>query len=298
MSGIDRLDLKQLRVLVGLLRERNVSRLAEQMSLTQQAVSEHLRKLRDLFEDRLFIRQGNQMLPTPRALAIGARADQLLRDIESLTQPERFSPSSYQGVFHLSVTDYALQAILPSLLRELRQEAPGLKMVVRDFKTDQIEAQLHTGEVDLALAFPDFVPPSLVTLTLFQDRHIAVAGAESPWLEQHFTLQALAALPQLVISPSKANLRGSHDDWFARQGLARNIVMSIPSFKAAPDLLYTTDMIALYPERLLPNDKVRPLQIAIDLPPFSIIAAWHPRTADSAIHQWVLKKLEKIGEAC
>jgi DNA-binding transcriptional LysR family regulator len=108
------------------------------------------------------------------------------------------------------------------------------------------------------------------------------------------TLSQVAAHAQLVVSPSRANLRGSHDQWFAEKGLKRNIVMSVPSFSAVPDILHTTDMIAFYPSRLLPSNKVKELEVEALPPTFKVIAAWHPRTADSGIHRWLIEQLRNL----
>lgn len=296
MNGINRLDLKQLRVLDALLRERNLSRVAAEMGLTQQAISEQLRKLRDLFDDRLLVRQGNAMVPTPTALELGGRICVILDAVDNLLEPTDFDPTHYEGVFNISATDYALEAILPPFLQVVRREAPGLKLIVSDFEAEQTEAQLTSGELDLVLSFPDFIPPSLPRLKLFDDCHTCVAGIDNPLHSQMLDIHRIAELPQLVVSPSRDSLQGSHDNWFAGQGLSRNIVMSVPSFKAAPDILYTTDLIAFYPSQLLPNDKVKPLNTDVKPPSFEVIAAWHTRTENSRLHQWIVNKLRQIAQ--
>ena len=116
MNGMNRLDIKQLRVLQALLDLQNLSQVARKMGLTQQAISEQLRKLRDLFDDRLFIRQGNSMVATPKALAMRQPIDEILKQLEVLLEPEVFTPQTYKGVFTISATDYATQALLPHLV--------------------------------------------------------------------------------------------------------------------------------------------------------------------------------------
>ncbi|MGO1296998.1 MAG: LysR family transcriptional regulator [Vibrio sp.] len=291
MNGMQRLDVKQLRILKALLIEKNLSRVANRMGLTQQAISEQLRKLREVFADRLFVRQGNSMVPTPLALELGVKIHTILADIDSLYQINEFSPATYSGVITMSATDYAIEAVLPSFLRIVREQAPYLKLIVTDFESDQLSTKLTSGELDLALTFPPFVASDIPWAHLFDEQHICVASACSPLHEQApLSLEFVASLPQLVISPSKANLKGSHDRWFAEQGLARNIVMSLPSFKGAPDVLYTTDMIAFYPSRLLPNSKVIPIAMDIQPPKFEVVVAWHPRTQNSQIHQWLINQ--------
>lgn len=294
MNGISRLDLKQLRVLKALLQERNLSRVADTMGLTQQAISEQLRKLRDIFDDPLFVRQGNSMVPTPTAEKLGGKIGGILAQVESLLQPEVFDPASYRGTFSISATDYAIQAVLPSLLEVVRKAAPSLKLIVRDFETDNLNQLMAAGEIDLALTFPEFIPDNLRSKRLFEEQHICVAGKKSPWKNQRLTLAQLAELPQLIISPSRANLRGSHDEWFAGRGLKRNIVMSVPSFAVAPDIIAATNTLAFYPSRLLPNRKVVALDLDTLPPKFEVIAAWHNRCNSSPLHRWVIEELLRL----
>jgi DNA-binding transcriptional LysR family regulator len=294
MNGISRLDLKQLRVLSALLKLRNLSQVARKMGLTQQAISEQLRKLRDLFDDRLFIRQGNSMVPTPKALALQAPIEQILKQLEQLLIPQQFTPQHYKGVFTISATDYAIQALLPQLLAVTRREAPGLKLIVRDFASDNVNQLISAGELDLLISFPEFIPDNLIYVSLFEEQHICIAGKNTEFANCKRSLADIAAQPQLVVSPSRANLRGSHDQWFAEKGLKRNIVMSVPGFSAVPELLNSTDLIAFYPSRLLPNAQVTTIAVDALPPPFKVIAAWHPRSSHSDIHRWIVAKLKAI----
>lgn len=294
MNGINRLDIKQLRVLQALLDLKNLSKVARKMGLTQQAISEQLRKLRDLFDDRLFIRQENSMVPTPKALSMQQPINDILRQLEVLLEPDVFTPQTYKGVFMISATDYATQALLPQLFNLTRREAPNLKLIVRDFASDNINQLIAANELDLLLTFPEFIPNNLSYVTLFEEQHLCITGYKNEFATKVLTLAQIAAHPQLVVSPSRANLRGSHDQWFAEKGLKRNIVMSVPSFSAVPDILHTTDMIAFYPARLLPNSKVKVLKVEALPPTFKIIAAWHPRTNDSGIHRWLIDQLRDL----
>lgn len=297
MNGDSGLELKQLRILDALLHERNLSRVASRMGLTQQAISEQLRKMRERFGDRLFIRQGNGMVPTPLAEELGLKASRILQDVDAMLNPEVFNPARYRGTFSISANDYAIQAILPQLLEIVRRAAPQMKVILRDFESDNLNQLMASGEIDLALTFPAFIPESMPYLTLFEEQHICIAARNSHLLGQELTLKDIAPLPQLIVSPSRANLRGSHDEWFALQGLKRNIVMSVPSFSAAPDIIGATDMVAFFPSRLLPNPKVSPLIVDTLTPKFEVIAAWHNRTRNSPVHRWMIDQLKVLGMA-
>lgn len=290
---LNRLDIKQLQILQGLLQEQNLSRVAAKMGLTQQAISEQLRKLRDLFDDPLFVRQSNGVIPTALAESLGTKITPILRDIEALFNKSSFEPKDQTGTFKISASDYAMVVILPSLLTKLRQQAPNLKIIISEFESDNLNGLMTAGDIDLALTFPDFIPNDMPSAFLFKEHHVCVASHKSPLLNKPLSLADIAPLPQLVISLARNNLRGSADDWFRKQGLTRNVVMSIPSFYAALNIIESTNIIAFLPSRLLPSSKVETLQLSETPPSFDLVAAWHKRSNTSQLHQWILSLLQQ-----
>ena len=119
MNGINRLGIKQLRVLQLLLQERNLSKVANIMGLTQQAISEQLKKLRHTFDDDMFIRTSNGVMPTQVAENMEHQVNQILADIDNLIAGEQFNPAALSGVLQISSSDYALVTILPMLLKQV-----------------------------------------------------------------------------------------------------------------------------------------------------------------------------------
>ncbi|MGY0218771.1 LysR family transcriptional regulator [Endozoicomonadaceae bacterium StTr2] len=294
MSSIDRLDIRQLRVFRAVLQERNLSRVASLMGLTQQAVSNHLRKLRDVFEDPLFIRSGHGMIPTPKAEQLGAKLDSVFVELESLLEQSSFEPASLNGVYTICATDYAQSVVLPVLLSEIRKQAPHLKIIVRDFEIDDLDHLMSSGAIDLTLTFPEFIPAHYPYQVLFEEHHVCVAGKHSQLANEPLSIARIASLPQLIVSPSRANLRGSHDRWFEQRGGKRNIVMSVPFFAAAADCIKNTDMIAFLPSRLLPDERLTRLELDETPPGFEVIAAWHMRSSRDPLHRWILDLLKAL----
>ncbi|MBN8241323.1 MULTISPECIES: LysR family transcriptional regulator [Gammaproteobacteria] len=293
MSDISRVDLKQLRVFKILLKERSVTRAASQMGMTQQAVSAQLSKLRDAFQDRLFIRSGQGVIPTPLAEQLEPRVNAVFESIDRLMAPDDFNPTTVEATYVISATDYAVAVVLPRLMMKLRKLAPGLKLIVRDFESDRLYALLASGDVDLALTFPAFVPESCQTQWLFSEHHVCVTRKDSPLLARPLTIGDVAGLPQLIVSPTRANLIGSADEWFASNGYKRNVVMSVPSFSAAPVCVASTDCIAFLPSRILPNPLVKEIELDQSPPCFDVIAAWHSRSSQDPLHSWILTLLQQ-----
>ncbi|ASJ70716.1 LysR family transcriptional regulator [Granulosicoccus antarcticus] len=288
MSKIDRLEIRQLRILQALLREKNVSRVAQQVGLTQQAVSDQLRKLRDIFDDRLFLRKSNGLIPTPMAEQLGEKIEAILHDFEQLLTPDSFEPHLIDSTYVIAATDYAQQVVLPDLLSKIRQQAPRLKIIIQDLDIDTLNDAMVAGRVNLVVAFPDFVPSNYPCITLFTEHHVCVASKTSSVVGKKLSLEAIARHPQIIASPSRPNFRGSIDSWFEQFGLERNVVISAPCFSIVPLYLETTDAIAFLPSRALIDSKLATIELKESPVSFEVITAWHPRSNQDPLHNWVV----------
>lgn len=293
MNELDRLDIKQLRIFQALIREKNVSKVAGQVGLTQQAVSEQLKKLRYIFNDRLFLRKANGFISTPYAEELSVKIDKLLSDFQTLLSPAIFDPATIKGTFVIAATDYAQQVVLPTLISKLRKKSPNLKLIIRDFEIDLLNELMESAKVNLAIAFPDFIPESYPQIKLFEEHHICVTSPKSPLVNKNPSLSDIASYPNIIASPSRPNFKGSIDDWFKKFGLKRNVMISAPCFSVVPLYLETTDAIAFLPSRAI--EKLDLTEIKIDQSPdkFDVIAAWHPRYSEDATQKWVVSLLQE-----
>jgi len=279
-------------VFQAIVRERNASKAANQLGLTQQAVSEHLKKLRDVFDDRLFLRKTNGFVPTPFAEELSVGVDKLLNDFEVLLSPTNFDPKTISGTFVIAATDYAQQVVLPALISKLRLQSPNLKLIVRDFEIDMLHELMESGKVNLAIAFPDYIPESYPIVKLFEEHHVCVASPNASISQITPSLEEVANYPSIIASPSRPNFKGSIDDWFKQFGLKRNIVVSAPCFSIVPMYLETTDSISFLPSRAIKGLDL--VEITLEQSPdkFDVIAAWHPRYNDDVLQRWVVSLLQ------
>jgi len=293
MNKLDRLDIKQLRIFQALVREKNASKAADQIGLTQQAVSEQLKKLRDIFNDRLFIRKTNGFVPTPYAETLSPKIDKLLNDFQTLLNPAAFNPATQDGTFVIAATDYAQQVVLPDTISKLQELAPSLKIIIRDFELDKLHDLMENGKVNLAIAFPDYIPHSYPVVKLFEEHHVCVTAKTSSFKHKKPTLAQVAAYPCIITSPSRANFKGSIDDWFKQHNLIRNVVISAPCFSVVPLYLEKTDAIAFLPSRAISDLGLREIKLKQTPKSFDVIAAWHPRYNEDALQQWVISLLRE-----
>ncbi|WP_321963399.1 LysR family transcriptional regulator [Paraburkholderia sp. J7] len=296
------LDLNLLRALDALLDERNVTRAAQRLSLTQPAVSAMLTRLRESFGDPLFVRSQRGIVPTERALQLAAPLKQVLSEIEQMLQPQAFAPAEAEMTLTLASTDYALRAVVVPFLARLRESAPGVRAVIVPVQHERLQAQLESGDVDMALITPETAPADLHARRLFDERYVCVMRADHPAAARRLTLERFCALDHALVSYAGASLSGVTDEALARVGRARRVTVSVNSFLVLPDILLTSDLIAVVPSRLVKDARGSAQGLAViepplEIPGFTKTLAWHERTHRSPGHQWVRALLFETCEA-
>lgn len=286
---IRHLDFNLLKTLDALLDERSVTRAAERLSLTQPAVSGMLTRLRESFDDPLFVRAQRGMVPTLRAEQLAAPVKQLLGDIEHLLRPHAFDPATADMTISIASTDYALRAVVVPFLSALRAQAPNIRVAVQPVDAQQLPGQLERGDIDLALVTPDSIAPGLHGAALFEERYVCVMRAEHPDATgKSLTLERFCALDHALVSPSGGGFQGVTDQALAHIGQSRRVTVSVNSFLVVPDILRSSDLIAVVPRRLaLHAEGLAVFEPPLEIPGFTKTVAWHERTQHDPGQQWV-----------
>jgi DNA-binding transcriptional LysR family regulator len=150
LKALKRIDLNLLVALQVLLEESNVSRAADRLFITQPAMSKTLGRLRDVFNDPLFIRGPHGIRPTPRALELKTALGSVLEDIDTLIAPVVFDPSNFVGEVSIAVSEFIGIAIVPLLMKELQNEAPSLHIKTMSRIEHQLD-HLADGDLDIAI---------------------------------------------------------------------------------------------------------------------------------------------------
>ena len=190
--------------------ERNVSRVAARLSLTQPTVSGMLNRLRDMFDDPLFIRAQRGVLPTPRAQALAEPLKQWLADANALVRPAIFDPKLTELTFTISVNDYLQYALIVPLVGVLRREAPNIRLAIKPVIADLSRA-LMRGEIDLAVTIPEVVPPEARSYLLYKERYIGVVRSEHPLAGAAISLEDFCRYEHVLVSPTGGAFEGTTD---------------------------------------------------------------------------------------
>lgn len=286
---IRKLDLNLLRALDALLDERSVTRAADRLALTQPAVTGMLNRLRESFDDPLFVRAQRGIVPTPRAEQLAVPIKQLLADVECMLQPQAFDPLTANMTVKLASTDYALRAIVVPFLSVLRQRAPNIRVSVLPIDDQGLQLQLDRGDIDLALVTTEATASGLRAKLLFDESYVCVMRSDHPdAANDTLSLDRFCALDHVLVSPSGGGFLGVTDEALKKVGRSRRVTVSVTSFLVLPEILMVSDLIAVVPRRLaVRHDGLTLVEPPVEIPGFSKMLAWHERTHRDACYQWI-----------
>ena len=286
-------DLNLLRVFRAVYIARNVRRAAEQIGLSQPAVSHGLTRLRLQLKDPLFVRAPGGVMPTARAHHFARSAEAALAMVETaLDETEHFDPLTSERRFVLHMSDLGQGEFLPVLMEHLHTHAPHLRIEATQLPLDDVLPALEQNRIDLALGYlPDVRGTEHEQMIV--DRYVILARKSHPHAATLGTRRGLQQLEYIVSlshpEPAKA---------LTRLGLAEQVRMTLPHYGAAPDVLCRTDLAVIIPERpALRYAKNFPLvirELRIDLPPLEIWVHWYWRMAHDPGHRWLRETLSGL----
>ena len=308
--NISRIDLNLLVYLDVLLREKNVTRAADQLGITQPAMSNGLRRLRDLFNDPLLIRTSEGMTPTERAAELQPLVREVLSKVEMVVQPGDFDAAQSDRVFRIMASDYAESTLFPRLLEKIRQQAPFISLDILT-PSDVSFLDVEKGKIDMAINRFDQLPRSFHQVTLWRDNFACLMSAGNPALD-NFNLDAYLAARHIWVSktgmgvgtgmsPRDVQKLGWVDEALADIGRQRHIRIFTRHYQVAALLAQQPDLIATLPMRaaLLYTDDTR---LAIRRPPFPIVPielkmAWSPLLQHNPGHIWLRRLISEVAQA-
>jgi DNA-binding transcriptional LysR family regulator len=245
------LDLNLLVALDALLTTRSVSRAAEQLNLSQPALSAALGRIRDFFGDPMLVAKGKRMYPTAYAEALFPQVREALVGIEALISTSTdFDPATSNRTFRLAASDYIVVALLAPLIARLAHSAPGIRIETLMPGDDSI-AQLQEGKLDLMVAPEEFVSRDHPADLLAEEQHLVVGWKENPLFASPLTEQDFYASGHVAVAFGHRRTASFADRHLAVLGQDRRIEVTASSFTAVPWLIRNTMRIALMHERLV-----------------------------------------------
>lgn len=306
--NIAKVDLNLLVYLDVLLREGSVTRAANQLSITQPAMSNGLKRLRDLFKDPLLVRTSEGMTPTKRALELQPVIRDVLSKLESSIQPETdFDPATSNRTFRIMTSDYAESTLLLELVGRLGKIAPNITLDLIT-PSDVTFHDVEQGKVDMAINRFDELPLSFHQKVIWYDSFSCVLSASHPLVNQKWDLDSYLSAQHIWVSktgfgvgvgidPNEVQKLGWVDAELTKLGKQRAIRVFTRHYHAALQIAKTQNLVATLPgkaARLFKDDpEVVVKDPPFDIPPIALKMAWSALLHHDAGHIW-LRRL--IGE--
>jgi DNA-binding transcriptional LysR family regulator len=302
------LDLNLLRVFDEVMSERNLTRAAANLSMTQPAVSNALRRLRDALHDELLVRSGYGVQPTPRAIELWPAVRAALEGLRAAVQPGAgFEPERSREAFVLAMADATAALLMPPLVRRLEAEAPGVSLRVRPLLTRDPRVLLAGGELDAAIGhFPAAVaaigmaaiqegtPDPIEFQRLYDGEYVCVMRAGHPLARAPLDLDRYCSARHLLVSFSGRPF-GFVDEALAALGRRRRVVLTVNQFFTAGQVVAETDLLTVLPHRFVPSTGIASQLVTrtlpMELPIVHVDVLWHRRHDLRPAHAWLRRAI-------
>jgi len=301
------LDLNLLRVFDEVMAVRNITRAAETLAMTQPAVSNALRRLREALDDELVTRSGYGITPTPRAIALWPAVREALASLQANIAPDAFDPTTSRQNFVLAMADATAALLIPPLVRFVESNATNVTLRVLPLTTRDPRPLLQAGEVDLAVGyFPAVVadinlhtmqsgaPDSFSHTLLYSGEYVCVMRKGHPLaanLERTpLTLDEYCAAHHLLVSFSGRPF-GFVDEALAAINRSRRVVLTVNQFFTAGRVVVGSDLLTVLPRHFLPStgmrDEIAVVELPFEVPPVRVDMVWHRRMQAQAAQLWL-----------
>lgn len=306
------LDLNLLRVFDEVMAERSLTRAARNLSLTQPAVSNALRRLRDALGNELVRRSGQGMEPTPRALTLWPAVRDALRQLQHSLAPDRFVPAEADNTFVLAMADATAAEIIPRLVDIIEAEAPGISLRVVPLATRDPRKLLDDEAIDLAVGYFPAVMADLTARAqvgkavafdhrrLYDGEYVCVMRAHHPLASGPMTLNRFCAARHLLVSFSGRPF-GFIDEALSALGRERRVVLTVNQFFTAGRVVANSNLLTVLPRHFVAVTGIakalvlRALPFAV--PPVQVDALWHNRHEQTSAHRWLRQAIGRSAQA-
>ena len=295
-------DLNLLRVFDALMRERSATRAGERVGLSQPAVSAALGRLRHLLGDELFVRQGNEMVPTPRALALGEPVRDALGRIElALVEGARFDPAAEQRGFTLLGSDFFSMLMMPRLSETVAQAAPDITLHLLDSARGDVDRLLIDDEIDMAIERPLELPDWVSRQPLFRGPFVVIAAKSHPDLAaagvhagEPIPIDLYCALPHALRSID-GSTSSPVSEALAAIGRRRRVVLTLPQFYGVGLAVSRGRLLAAVPvqfARAVAGELALGIyRTPIPIPVQKVHLYWHRRHDHEPAHRWLREQV-------
>lgn len=289
--NIGAVDLNLLKTFIVIWELRSLTAAADRLHLTQPAVSHALRRLREMFDDPLFVRSTSAMVPTETAIRLHEPIARALGIInEALHSHASLDPATATRTFHLVMSDMSCSHVLPLLMEELAHAAPHVSLEVQQMAMENLGAAMRNGDIDLAFGYLPGLSEDCQSQLVLYDDYVCMLRKTHPLAHQVLTMDKLLQLRYVYASTNTTGHQLA-EDVLRNAGVKRDFALRMPHFTVAPQIVRNTDLALFLPRSIAERHNLDHACVLLDLPlempriPVSIYT--HVRfAADSGI-QWL-----------
>jgi DNA-binding transcriptional LysR family regulator len=292
-------DLNLLKAFDAILIEGAITRAGSRIGLSQPAMSAALVRLRELFEDRLFVRTPGGMEPTGRARELAGPIQRALREIEdALRNSPEFDPAGTRRTFVVGMTEYAEIALVERLTELLRQQSNSIDLRLRAIAKVEYVELLDERAIDAFVGYADEVPSRFLSTSLLNDPLVLLARRGHPIFKTQISMEDLVKWPQILVSPT-GEARGAVDPILKRSGVERRVALTVGTYLGIPLALQNSDLTSNVPNQIVARlSKVLPLRSA-PLPFHHVVASelvWHSRNETDRAQNWLRRLIREAAQ--
>lgn len=292
------LDLNLLVAFDALARHQSVTRAAEAIGLSQPATSAALARLRALFGDPLFVRAGQDMKPTPRAIELAEPVRQVMETVSAeILNLSAFDASSSVRTFTIVTPDIGEVTLMPQVAAECARLAPGVNLRSRSMPREQAGAALESGQADIALGFfPDLRRAGFFQQRLFRMRYVCIVCRTRPLVGGRLTARAFLAAKHVVVRPQGRDHQ--FEQFLLQRRLHRRVVIEVSHFMSLLAIVPGTDLVATIPEDIAEmiarHVDICILEVPLHPPTIEVQQFWHRRFHKDAGNVWLRSCIHRL----
>lgn len=292
---LDRVDLNLLVVLNAIYTEKNLTKAAKILCLSQPAVSNALTRLRKTLNDELFIRTPTGMTPTPLSNNIIVRVREALNLMnEVLSDNEKFIPELSTKTFRFSMSDFAQSLILPELMSQFQLLAPGMSIESYYLSRKEQRSAMEAGQLDLAIDVPLLQDNKLLHNPLLCDSYVCVMNTRHPARKEQLTLKKYLTLQHVHVS-SRPQGRGQVDLALHKLSKARQIKLRVANYLIAQQVIKDSLLVATVPISLAKHLNLPYLPMPFDIPPLELHLCWHKNAQRDPANIWLRQLVSQLS---
>lgn len=287
----NKVDLNLFVVFDAIYTERNLTRAAESLHLTQPTLSHSLGRLREALNDDLFVRTPKGMTPTPLAENIIGRIRESLRLMDaSILEGHLFDPATSDRVFRISMNEVAETQLLEDLVDELQKTAPTITLQSYYAPRRELALALSSGQLELAIDIFERADPELYRTKLYTERYICLVRPDHPHVGNDLSLEQYLRLEHIHVSDRRQG-PGHVDIELSKLGHQRKIRIRSQHYNLASNIVRSTNFALTVPSRWAPNTDLKLLELPFDMPSHDVHILWHKSADGDQANRWLRERI-------